>query len=44
MKASFRDLRKKDGSIGDFVECNRNIIVLTEEDKVGIFKWWYGLN
>ena len=22
MKTSFRDLRKKDGSIGDFAECN----------------------
>ena len=22
MKKSFRDLRKKDGSIGDFAECN----------------------
>ena len=32
MKGSFRDLRKKDGSIGDFAECNRNIVFLTEED------------
>ena len=30
------DLRKNDGSIGDFAECNRNIIFLTEEDKVNL--------
>ena len=34
MKASFRELRKKDRSIGDFAKCNRNIIFLTEEDKL----------
>ena len=30
-KTSFRDSRKKDGSIGDLVECKWNIIFLTEE-------------
>ena len=34
MKTSFRDLRLKDGLIGDFAECNGNIIFLTEEYKV----------
>ena len=36
MKPSFIDLRKKDGSFGDFAECNRNILFLTEEDKVDL--------
>ena len=36
MKISFRDLRKKDGSIGDFAECNWNIIFLTEEYKLDL--------
>ena len=38
MKASFRDLRKNDGSIWDFAECNWNIIFLAEEYKVD-FIW-----
>ena len=36
MNTSFRDLRKKDGSIGDFSECNWNIIFLTEVYKVDL--------
>ena len=36
MKATFRDFTKKDGSIGDFAECNRNINFLTGEDKAGL--------
>ena len=36
MKASFRDFRKKDGSIEDFAECNWKIIFLTEEYKVDL--------
>ena len=36
MKVSFRDVRKKDGSIEDLAECNKNIIFLTEEDKVDL--------
>ena len=36
MKVSFRALRKKDGSIGDFAVCNWNIIFLTEEYKVDV--------
>ena len=35
MKPSFIDLRKKDGSLGDFAECNRKKH-LTEEDKVDL--------
>ena len=34
MKASFRDFTKKDESIGDFAECNRDINFLTEEDLI----------
>ena len=36
MKTSFRDLRKKDGLIGDFSECNWNIIFLTEVYKIDL--------
>ena len=33
MKTSFKDLRKKSGSIADFADCKRNFIFLTEEDE-----------